>query len=732
VAADSRPIDTSGKPIQQDEEVSYWLTEIERSRRAMQSWENRCKNIRKIYRDDMSVSRRKRRYAMLWSNLETLGPAIYAKAPQPVVQRRYKDADRAGRAASEILERAIEFTFDANDFDSRLKQVRDDYMLYGRGVARIFYEPIMETVTGPDQESGLDVESMEGPQKEGQEVAEEAVEAGEPQEVLNFEHVRVGFVQRSDFVHQKARVWEEVDWIAFRGYLDREGLIKRFGSKIGKKIAIESYEEREHSYEDAPPGGDKAEIWEIWDKAKQKVLWISKSYEKVLEKGNPYLKLEGFYPCPKPAYGTLTPDSLEPVPDYIFYQDQVEEIDRLTTRISALTDALKLVGFYPGGPQGEGSPEVERAMTPGFENKLIAVKSWAAFKMSGGDGAPIVWLPIENVVNILETCINLRKQLVDDVYQIFGLSDIMRGQETVAETATAQTIKAQFGSLRIDERKREIARFARDITRMTAEIIATTFQPETLEKMTNIKLPSQADIRMLQAQAALQGSLASTGGMPASPAPGGESTPPTPPAPDSGPSQEDVFGILRDNVLRRFLIDIEVDSTIAGNETQDRQDRNQFIATTTQFIETWMPLVAQLPDLAPLAGGLLLFGVRAYRAGRELEELIEETVDKLEQRAMNPPQPQASPDEMIKAQTAKIKGQAEIQKSGIDLQKANLEGRLKLGTAIAKAQTDAVKAHHDQQKTAMEMARDAMRHEQELIQTQLGVNAPNAAPNIQQ
>jgi hypothetical protein len=44
------------------------------------------------------------------------------------------------------------------------------------------------------------------------------------------------------------------------------------------------------------------------------------------------------------------------VPDFIFYQDQCDEIDALTKRIAALTDSLKLVGFYPGGPQGEGFP----------------------------------------------------------------------------------------------------------------------------------------------------------------------------------------------------------------------------------------------------------------------------------------------------------------------------------------------------------------------------------------
>ena len=227
----------------------------------------------------------------------------------------------------------------------------------------------------------------------------------------------------------------------------------------------------------------------------------------MLEHGAPYLKLDGFFPCPKPAYATLTTDSLAPVPDYVYYQDQAEEIDTLTARIGALQQALKLVGFYPAGPQGEGAPEVERAMAPGFENKLIAVKSWDAFTKGNG-GAPVVWLPVEQVGNLLKGCVELRQQLIQDIYQIVGISDIMRGDADAAETATAQSIKAQYGSIRIRERQQELARFSRDVVRLMAQIICDNFQPETLLKMTNMSLPSEAELQqqalMQQQQALMQ------------------------------------------------------------------------------------------------------------------------------------------------------------------------------------------------------------------------------------
>lgn len=132
---------------------------------------------------------------------------------------------------------------------------------------------------------------------------------------------------------------------------------------------------------------------------------------------------------------------------------------------------------------------------------MIAIPNWAQFVDGGKGGAPIVYLPIEQVMKTIEGCIALRKQLIDDVYQITGISDIMRGEGDKDETATAQNIKSQWGSVRIRDRQNELAKFARECYRIGAEIIADKFQPETLLKMANMSLPTEAE---LQQQALLQ------------------------------------------------------------------------------------------------------------------------------------------------------------------------------------------------------------------------------------
>jgi septal ring factor EnvC (AmiA/AmiB activator) len=158
-------------------------------------------------------------------------------------------------------------------------------------------------------------------------------------------------------------------------------------------------------------------------------------------------------------------------------------------------------------------------------------------------------------------------------------------------------------------------------------------------------------------------------------------------APPTLVTQEAVFGLLKNNLLRRFKVDIETASTIAGDESQEKQDRTQFIESMTKFMEAWGPMVMQKPELAPLAGQLLLFGVRSFRVGRELEEVIEETADKL----ASPQAMQKGPDpkvqaEQVKLQAAQAKTQAEVQKAQMDAQTGQQAAAAKLQEIIAESQ----------------------------------------------
>jgi hypothetical protein len=67
--------------------------------------------------------------------------------------------------------------------------------------------------------------------------------------------------------------------------------------------------------------------------------------------------------------------------------------------------------------------------TPG--RMLVPISNWAAF---GGSKEIIIWLPIDMIAQTITALVTLRKQVIDDIYQIMGMSDIMRGATDPNET----------------------------------------------------------------------------------------------------------------------------------------------------------------------------------------------------------------------------------------------------------------------------------------------------------
>ncbi|MCK0399321.1 hypothetical protein MVT46_24440, partial [Salmonella sp. L-S2906] len=88
----------------------------------------------------------------------------------------------------------------------------------------------------------------------------------------------------------------------------------------------------------------------------------------------------------------------------------------------------------------------------------------------------------------------MRQQLISDVYEITGLSDIMRGSTNPNETLGAQTLKSQYGSVRVRDRQEELVRIARDTVRIAAEIMAENFQKRTFLEMSQLDIKSNADV----------------------------------------------------------------------------------------------------------------------------------------------------------------------------------------------------------------------------------------------
>lgn len=595
-------------------------------------WLDRSKKIIARYRDDrneqISDERRARKFNVFWSNVQTLMPAVYAQKPRPQVERRFKDRDPVARVASETLERCVAFTTDGEAFDTVVRQCRDDYLLIGRGMAWVRYVPHFQPMAPEGMETPEQEVAEDGTQISGT-VENEAAEA----QRLIFEEVCFDYVAWRDFGHTPARIWEEVRQVWRKVQMTREDLVERFGEEVGNAVNLDARPEVGDEKDTTSKLRDqlysRANVYEIWDKSRGKVFWLCKGYKDALlgEADDP-LGLRDFFPCPRPLYATLTTDTLIPVPDYALYQDQAKELDELSERLFLLIKACKANGVYAGTEDSS----IGRLMSEGTDNTLIPVDQWAAFADKGGIKGLIDFLPLDTIIKAIAELTGRFQAVKQEVYEITGIADIVRGYSQASETATAQQIKGRFATLRLQDRQKAVAQFARDLMALAGEIIAEHFNPQTIALMSGIQEQPQDDQQLFPQAVAL----------------------------------------LRQDAMRRFRIDIETDSTIAADEQADKQAAVELMQAIGTGLRDGLPLAAQAPEILPLLEQGMLFTIRRFKGGRTFEAAVEQSFERLLQRAQQaqqqPPQPdpdveKAKAELALKQQEAQLAAQLEQQKA---------------------------------------------------------------------
>jgi hypothetical protein len=661
---DLRHDDEEFNPSIEPKKAKAWLNLLEESETAFEKWNERCDNIDKHYAslERLSNQVRDKEFQMFWANAEVLKPSIYAKPPIPVVVPKFMDRRPVYQAAAEFMERCAVVSFDLSGIDELMKLVRDDLALIDRGVAWCRYE------------------------------------SGKGDSDYDHEKVCIDFKSRRDFLHSISRNWREVTWVAGASYLTRSEARKRFSKISGKEYQDAEYRVDKDAEEvGGADNRERAKFWEIWDKGSKRVVWVAKGCENILDEDDPHLDLRGFFPCPKPAYGTVQRGSLVPVPDVLQYKDQLEEINLLTGRIHALSDAVEAKGFYPAGGAelGDAIQAAIAAKTPG--RVLIPISNWAAF---GGSKEVIIWLPIDMIAETIQTLVTLRTQIIQDIYQIMGLSDIMRGASDPVETLGAQQMKSQYGSTRIRDKQQEIVRLARDLVEITTEIITEKFSPVTMIEMSQTQLPTQA---MQQKQASdIQQQMAKQQQAMQMIPQAMQQNPQLAQMAQQNPQQvqqvqqagqklieqghatlkkimeavtiEQVLALIKNSRMKSFVLDIETDSTIIPNEQAEKQARTEFVGVLSQLLPQLSQMIMMDPTTAPFCGEVLKFAVAPFRAGRSLDGAVDELVEQMKTKGDQPkgPSPVESQNqtalqiETMKDQTAQKKIQAD---SALEAQK---------------------------------------------------------------
>ena len=712
--------------IQPAKKSKAWLNRLQESEDAFDRWHDHCDNIDKVYASLERLATnnasgraiRDREFAMFWANCEVIKPTIYASAPVPVVTPKFKDRRPVYQEASEVMERCCIVAFDLTRIDDLMKLVRDDLALIGRGVAWCRYES----------------------QGEGRYASE---------------RVCIDFKGRRDFLHSLSSNWREVTWVAAASYLTRSEARRRFRKHSGDTYQSAEYKVDKDAKEIG--GGDnreRAKFWEIWSKGDKRVIWVAHGCEDILDEADPHLELQNYFPCPRPAYGTVQRGSLIPVPDIMQYKDQLDEINALTAKIHALSDALEAKGFYPAGG-GELEEAINAALATHTSGRLLVpISNWASF---GNTKEVIVWMPIDMIATTITALVMLRKQIIEDIYQITGMADIMRGDTDPNETLGAQKLKNQYGTTRIRDKQSELVRMARDLVEIASEIMTEKFDDATIVEMSQTQLRTEAMIErdaqqieqalnqikaqaMQQIQQAQQqpkqlpppqqGPNAQPGPPPA--AGGGGAAPSQPPADpvqqiietaqkqlEQGMQQlqrlqdettiEQVLYFLKDSRAKSFTLDIETDSTIMADEDGEKQRRTEFVGVLSQLLPQITQMVTGAPETATFCGEVLKFATAPFRAGRSLDGAVDDLIEQMKAKmgqgqAPDPATKQAETAlqiENIKAQVAREKLQQDAANDRAKLEQADRHKQWELANQRHIA---GVKAQGDTQDAQIDMA----------------------------
>ena len=601
----------SKDPEKQTGERAYWSEEITKAKRRFQTFWDAGDTVIDAYRMQKSDGNEvvsKDRYNVLYSSTETIRPNLYAQRPTVRIKMRNRDANNPqSKMMARLLEGSIEYVIEEEDIDEVMESVVEDYLLPGIGVAWVRYEPNIE-----------DTKDKEG------DVSSKLLD----------EMVKIDYIYWQDWVCGTARNWKTVPWVAKRTYMNKEQAIKRFGAETARGL---SYLTRETTKRDADVGSDTAEIWEIWCKTSKSAYWYCESYPSdLLDKKEDPLRLKNFFPCPRPLRAIANTRSFVPRALYSQYKTQADTLNVLTKRIRLLGEALRVVGVFDGSQQ-----KLSDLLNPASGNRMIPIDSWAAFAQAGGIKGNVEWLPLDQIVQTLVQLQQAREVCKNEIYEVTGFSDIVRGVSKASETLGAQNLKANWAGARVRKMQKEVQRFARDVIAIVGEVISEHCEPATVAMFSGVDMPT-AELVQANPQALAQMQ-----------------------------NMQTALQMIRVEAKRVATIDIETDSTIMADEEAQRKDRMDFLGAAGAFLQQAVPAMTATPELGPLLAAMLMFTVRTFPASRPIEEEFEKVQQVLETRGQQPQQgnkegeaqaQSAQAVAQIRAQTeqAKISTQAQM------------------------------------------------------------------------
>lgn len=705
--------------MKQEYSAAWWASQISQSENRHDKFFNSAKESIRMFKaatdngDDIL-----RRLNVWWYVVNTLLPAYYSSTPKAEVNLRKRVGGMKYQLGSVVLERNTQFAMDEHfDFDLVGYNAALQFLLTGRGILWARYEADIE-------EEMVEFAAMQTPQGlvdiNGRpfqvddqyitETKDSIVSGVMPVEKKTNERAILETVQYNDFLTSDARNESEIEWKSRRAYLSRKQAEKIFGADVAKKLKYDSFPEELKNNNRATTeekGQGKAELREIWCKPSGKVYWLQKNgKESVLESGDVPVKFEGFWPC-SVINQSIDPDSVIPVSDYVHGKDQIIEIERLTTRIAATIQAIRTNALYD---QSMGDA-VEQLMQGDL--KMIPVQNWPSYKGRGGSGNGIEYNNIGPYAATLEILQSSRNTALQQFYETFKVSDLLRGASAEYKTATANRLENAWSSLGLVVRQNLFAKFVSDAVNKLGTIIATQFSPEVIF--------SVADVDTLILPLIPEG-------------------PPEQMQQQAEAMKQEILGAIQGDE-RVYRINIATDSMVALDQAQEKADGLDMMKTCGEFFEQMKATIEQYPPLATFTMEMMQNVMRRFKGGKDVDGLFQKALAEVKQIVVKkqeeaakgpPPDPQLMQIEQMReaAQMNFQIQQAKVQMDGQELQgklqAMQVESQARMAVAQAQVEVEyrkaALKEFVEQQQLMIEQQKlqlEARKLEVETMRIQL-------------
>jgi hypothetical protein len=555
------------------------LSRIDDSLKIERDWRNTGQKIQLIYRGESDAkgvgSKNSSRFNSLNSNTTILLPSLFSKSPKPDIRAQSDSTNPFIDQGCTILEKLSEVILETSDSFEAIKAAVLEVLLPGRGTCRIRWDPIVEVTQVPDPMNP-------------------AVMTEQYEKLLD--RLYLEHVYWEDFTYEQTACWRDTGWVAFRHLMTEETFMMHFGEEpvvqqwvaAGKKNEIFRWTDktagRSREGNNVPNNSEnlqdvilKAMVWEYWDKAAREVIWISNDMGGFVLRTSPDpMGLTNFFPCPRPLVAITTTDQQLPIPEYTIYQDLAVEVDSISDRIDAIVKRIKVVGAYDGAQ--DSLKEILRQE----DGNMMSVNGLDI----NFDLSKHIWmLPLNELIQALQILYQSRNESKQAMYEVTGISDIVRGQTRASETLGAQQMKTQFAALRIEDRKRSVEFFSQHLVELICEVVAKHFSPESIYYYTDIQ-----------------------------------------PYPET-------MQILQTDGLRISRIRIETDSTVMADAAGEQENMAKMLQALGFVLQQVGPLVQGGVLPMPVAMELVKLALRPFKHSRKVTELLDQAMMMLTAKA---------------------------------------------------------------------------------------------------